>query len=147
MRAFQRLGAGRAFDLQPNGDVVQRGFPGKQRVRLKQVARLAIEACERRIEDFDHSRSRFQQAGGDVQQGRFSTSGRADNGNELSMLDPEPHAFDRGVDAAIGETERHCRLIKRDRRRVCDQIRLHAFSPLCIFTVCGLPLRPLQFKR
>ena len=35
--SFQRLRARRAFDLKGDGDIVDRGFPGKQRVGLAQV--------------------------------------------------------------------------------------------------------------
>ena len=44
--------------------------------------------------------------------------------------------FDRGVDAAIGQTECHRRVVKRDRRRSCGLARLHALPPnvLC----CGM---------
>ena len=39
--------------LEPDRDIVERGLPGKQRVGLKQIAGLAVEAGERRAEDVD----------------------------------------------------------------------------------------------
>ena len=51
LRALQRLSARRALDLQPDGDVVDRGLPGKQRIGLKQVAGLLVEAGQRLFED------------------------------------------------------------------------------------------------
>src|SRR5450432_896442 len=89
LRTLQRLRARRALDIEPNGDVVDCGLPGKQRIGLKQVTGLPVEACKRGIEDPHRSRSQLQQTGGDVQQRRFSASGGADNGDELAMLDPE----------------------------------------------------------
>jgi len=79
LRALQRLRPRRALDLQADGDVVDRGFPGKQRVGLKQIAGLPVEAVQRRVKDPRGSRGRLEQAGGDVQQRRFSTPRRPDD--------------------------------------------------------------------
>jgi hypothetical protein len=68
LRAFQRLGARRARYLETKGDIVDRGLPGKQRVGLKQIAGVAVEAGQRCIEDSHPSRYRSQQAGGDIEQ-------------------------------------------------------------------------------
>jgi hypothetical protein len=46
------------------------------------------------------------------------------------MLDPEPGLLDRGVDPRIGQTERHRRVVKRDRRRPRGYTCLHAL-PRC----------------
>ncbi len=101
LRALQRVRARRALDLQPDGDVVDGGLPGKQRIGLEQVTGLPVEASQGLVENPYRSRGRFEQAGGDVQQRRFSASGRPDNGDELAMLDPEPGLFDRGVDRRV----------------------------------------------
>src|SRR3954454_9738279 len=146
LRALKRLGARRTLDLQPDGDVVDRSLPGKQRVGLKQVAGVAIEAGQRRVEDFDRARGRFHQASGDVEQGRFSAPGRPDDGDELAMIDPEPGLFDSGIEAIAGQTERHRRVIERDRRWFRGDIRLQAFSPARLVCRCGLPPPQAQFK-
>ncbi len=119
LRAFQRVGARHAGYLEANGDIVDRGLPGKQRIGLKQIAGLPVEARKRRIENPHRSRGWSEQAGGDIQQRRFSASGRPDNGDELAMLDPEPDLLDRGVDARVGKPKRHRRVVKRDRRWLC----------------------------
>ena len=41
LRALARLRTRRALDLEPDGDVVDRGFPGKQRIGLEQIAGVA----------------------------------------------------------------------------------------------------------
>ena len=48
-------------------------------------------------------------------------------GDEFAVLDPQGGLFDRGVDAVIGEAERHRRVVKRDRHWLYGDIRLHAF--------------------
>ncbi len=53
LRARARLVSGVPGDLQPDGNVFERGLPGKQRVGLEQVAGLAIERRKRRAENID----------------------------------------------------------------------------------------------
>ena len=122
LRPFQRLSARRALDLQPDGDVVDRGLPGKQRIGLKQVAGVPVKAHQRLVEDADRARCRLEQTGGDIEQGRFSAPGGADNGDEFAMLDRQAGLLDCGIHPVTGQPERHCRVIQRDRRRLC---RIH----------------------
>src|ERR1700733_2671206 len=115
LRAFQRLRARRACDLEPDGHVVDRGLPGKQGIGLEQVTGLRVEAGERRIEDPHASGYRLEQAGGDIKQRRFSASGRPDDGDELAMLDRQSGLLDRGVNTVVGKTKCYRRVIERDR--------------------------------
>jgi hypothetical protein len=108
----------RALDLQPDGDVVDRGLPRKQRIALKQVTGVPVEPGQRLVEDADRARRRLEQPGGDVEQCRLSAPRRPDNGDELAMLDRQPGLLDRGIDAIVGQSERHCRVVQRDRRRL-----------------------------
>ena len=111
----------RARRLQPDGDVFQRGLPGKQRVGLEQVAGLPVERGKRRAENVDAAGGRRQQPGRDVEQRGLAAAGRPDNGDEFAVGDLERRALDRGVGAAAGETERHRHLAERHRRcAVCD---------------------------
>jgi hypothetical protein len=41
----------------------------------------------------------------------------------------KPGLLDRGVDTHIGQTKRHRRVVKRDRRRSCGLTCLHARFP------------------
>jgi hypothetical protein len=43
LRALQRLRARRALDLEADGDIVDRGLPGKQRIGLKQIAGIPVQ--------------------------------------------------------------------------------------------------------
>jgi hypothetical protein len=129
LRAFKRVRAGRTLDFQADGNIVDRGLPRKQRIGLKQIAGLPVQPCKRRIEDSDRSRCRFEQAGGDVQQRRFSASGGPDDCDELAMLDLKPGLFHRGIDPRIGQPKRHRGVVKRDRRRPCGLTCLHLRFP------------------
>ena len=111
--------ARRAGDLEPDRDIVDRGLPGKQRIGLKQIAGLPVEAGQRRIENPHRSRCRLEQPGGDIEQRRFSAAGGSDDGDELAMRDRKPGLLDRGIDAVVGQPKRHRRIVKRDRRRPC----------------------------
>src|SRR6202035_5296802 len=73
--ALQRLRPRRALDLQPNGDVVDRGLPRKQRVGLKQITGLPVEAHKRGIEDSYRPRRRLEQAGGTFNSVEFPAPG------------------------------------------------------------------------
>src|SRR6478752_7820776 len=141
------MAARHARYLQADGDIVERGLPGKQCVGLKQVAGLPVQAGQRRTENPHHSRCRPEQAGGDIQQRGFSASGGPDNGDELAILDREPDLLDRGVDARVGKPKRYRRLVKCDRRRSCGYTRLHALPLISLVVAYGLPPPPRQFNR
>ena len=104
-RALRRAGAG---GLQPDRDVLQRGLPGKQRLGLKQVAGLAIEPGERLRRKYRRGPRGRDQAGGDVEQGRFAAAGGTDDGDELAV----GHGERRTLDRRIG-----CRRRQAGRRR------------------------------
>ncbi len=127
LRPLQCHRARRALDFEADGHIVDRGFPGKQRVGLKQIAGVPVEADQRLVEDPHRARSGLQQAGGDVEKRRFPAAGRPDDSDELAMRDAQTSLFDRGIDAVIVEAERHGGLVKCDRRWICGDIRLHAF--------------------
>ena len=108
--------ARRARDLEADGDVVDRGLPGKQRVGLEQIAGIPVEAGQRLAEDPHRPGGRLQQPGGDVEQRRFSAAGRADDGDELAMRDRQAGLLHRRIDAIIGHAKGHRRIVERDRR-------------------------------
>src|SRR6185295_1085280 len=60
---------------------------------------------ERRPENIDVSRGRRDQAGGDVEQGRFAAAGRTDDGDELAVGNAERGSLDRRIAVATGETK------------------------------------------
>ena len=126
LRALQRLLARRALDLESDGDIVDRGLPGEQRIGLEQIAGVPIEPGQRLAEDFYRSGRRLEQPGGDIEQRGFAASGGADNGDELAMHHRKIGLFDRGIDARIGEAKRHRRIVKRDRIWLC---RIHRVPP------------------
>src|SRR5258708_40092104 len=78
-----RLLGRHAAKLQARNHVVERTPPGKQRLGLKKVGGLAVEADQRFAEYEDVAARRFQEAGGRVQKGRLAAAGRADDGHEL----------------------------------------------------------------
>ena len=122
LRALQRHRPRRALDLEADGDIVDRGLPGKQRIGLKQIAGIAVEPGQRLVENPHRARGRLQQPGGDVEQRRFPAAGRTDNGDELAMRDRKAGLFHRRIDAIIGKAKGHRRIFERDRRRLC---RIH----------------------
>src|SRR5436853_70289 len=71
--------------LEADGDVFQRGLPGKQRLGLEQVAGLPVQASEHCTEYLDTALRRAEQSGSNVEQGRFAATGRPDNGDELAI--------------------------------------------------------------
>src|SRR5258708_21111860 len=123
---LQRLLAWRALDLEPDRDVVDRGLPGEQRISLKQIAGITIEARQRLAEDPDRPLCRLEQPGGDVEQRRFPASGGPDDGDELAMRHPKVGLFDRGLDPRIAQPQRPRRIVKRDRIWLC---RIHRVPP------------------
>ena len=127
LRAFQRALARHARYLQANGDIVDRGLPGKQRIGLEEIAGITVQPGQWLVEDLDRSGGWLQKPGGDVEQRGFSASRRADDGDELAMGHGKTGPLYRCVDAIPGHAKRHRRLVKRDRRWLCG-IR-HASSP------------------
>ncbi|GCC44490.1 hypothetical protein chiPu_0028770, partial [Chiloscyllium punctatum] len=118
LRARQRISARRTADLEPDRDIVDRGLPRKQRVGLEQVAGVTVQAVQRLVEDPRRSCGRFQQPRSDVEQRRLPASGRADNGDELAMINRKIGLLDRGINPPIRQPKRHRRTVKCDRRRL-----------------------------
>jgi hypothetical protein len=103
--------------LDADGDILQRGLPGKQRVGLEQVAGQAVEVREARAENFDPAGGWRKQPGGDVEQRRLAAAGRADDRNEFAIRDLERGTLHRGIAAAAGQPEVDTHIGERDRRR------------------------------
>src|SRR5207244_8293192 len=78
-RALARKRASDASGLEPDGDVLQRGLPWEQRLSLEEITGLAVEPGERRAEDVDATGRGRDEPGGDVERGRFASSGREDH--------------------------------------------------------------------
>src|SRR5262245_10861333 len=143
LRALARRRARDAGGLEPDRDVLQRGLPREQRVRLEQVAGLAVERGERHAENVDAARGRRDQPGGDVEQRRLTAAGRADDGHELAVGHRKRGVFDRGIGAPVGEPERHRHLCERNggrrhgggaerARAAAAQLRLRSTSARCL---------------
>ena len=103
-----------AGGLETDRDVLERGLPGKQRLGLKQIAGLPVEAGERRTENVGTSAGRRNQPGRDVEQGRFAAAGRPDDGDELAVGDRERGVLHRRVAASIGKAERDRDVVERN---------------------------------
>src|SRR5262249_61394163 len=103
-----------AGGLEPDRDVLQRRLPWEQRLRLEEIAGLAVEPGERRAEDVDATGRGRDKPGGDVEQGRFAAAGRADDGHELAGGNRKRGTLDRRGGAAAGEPEGHRHLLGRD---------------------------------
>ena len=114
LRAFARLRLAGAGGLQSDGDVLERGLPGKQRLGLEQVAGLPVEPRQRLPKNIGAARGGRNQPGGDVEQGRFAAAGGTDDGDELAVGDRERGALDRRIAAAVGEPERDGDVGERD---------------------------------
>ena len=110
---FRRRHAG---DLEANRDILERGFPRKQGIGLKQITRPAVQRVERLAENPDRPRRRRPQPGCDIQQRRFSAAGRPDDRDELAVGDRKRRPLDRLVAAGAGKVEDDIDIGKRDRR-------------------------------
>jgi hypothetical protein len=116
LRPLARLGRRRTRRLQADGDVFQRGLPGKQRVGLEQVAGLAVERGQFGAEYVGAAGRGRHQPGGDIEQRGFAAAGRPDDGHEFPVGDIERGALDRGIDAAAGQAEGDRNRVQRNGR-------------------------------
>lgn len=82
-----RLGPRHALEDEAGGDVVQRAFPGHQRLGLEQIAGARVDVLERLAEDLRLALQGREQAGGHVQQRGFSSVRGTDDGDEFSRAD------------------------------------------------------------
>src|SRR5207237_1021346 len=103
LRPCARLSDWNADDFKADGDVLERGLPWKQRLGLEQVTGLAIEAAEPCAEDFDTTGARLVEAGRNIEQRRLAASGRADDRDELTLIDGERDV----LDSLIADVVRH----------------------------------------
>ena len=96
---------------QAGRDVSQHGFPGKQGVLLEHVARAPVEPIQALAEHEHGAFTRRDQAGGEVEQSRFSAAAGADNRDESSGADFEVDPLDRRIcGKAFGDViEANCR--------------------------------------
>ena len=115
LRALQRLLARRALDVEANGDIVDRGLPGKQRIGLKQIAGIPVQPRQRLTENLHRPRGGLQKPGRHVEQRRFPAAGRADNGDELAMGDRQAGPLHGCVDTIPGHAKGHRRIVERHR--------------------------------
>ena len=115
LRALQRLLARRALDVEADGDIVDRGLPGKQRIGLKQIAGIPVQAGQRLTENLHRPRGGLQKPGRDIEQRRFPAAGRPDDGDELAMRDRQAGLFHGRIDAIPGHAKGHRRIVERDR--------------------------------
>jgi hypothetical protein len=118
LRALQRLRPRRTLYFGADGDVVDRGLPGKQRIGLEQIAGIPVQAGQRLTENPHRPGGGLQQSSGDIEQRRFSASGGADDGDELAMCHRQAGLFYGGVDTVASDTKGHRRIIERDRDRL-----------------------------
>ena len=103
LRDFLALGLAHALHLQAEGDVAQRGAPGKQLGEiLEHHAAVLAVALHRLAADRDHAAGRLQEAGDDVEQRGFAAAGRPDDAEEFGLLDVEACALDAGDLAGRG---------------------------------------------
>src|SRR5581483_4414997 len=93
----QRLFALHAVESKAKRDVLARGFPGKERVVLKQDADFGAAEF-----DLDISGKRLLQADRRAQQARLAGAGGADEAHEFSGGHLKARAFEHGFAAAIG---------------------------------------------
>src|SRR5262245_48310659 len=121
-RDLLALGLADALHLQPEGDVAERGAPGKQLGEiLEHHAAIEAVAGHRLAADADLARGRGEEARDDVEQGRLAAARRADDAEELGGRDVEAHALDAGHAAGgrvVGE------------RDVCDLDMRHRLLPV-----------------
>ncbi len=104
-------------DLQADGDIVERGLPGEQRVGLEQVAGLPVQPGERPAEDLDAAGGGREQTGRDIEQRRLAAAGRPDDGDELAVRDRSARrARTAREGAAVGQPERHRDVVQRHGR-------------------------------
>ncbi len=108
-RLLLRFGRGRAGDLQPDGDVLQRRLPREQRLGLEEIAGLAVQPGERLAIDADAAGGGDEQAGGGVEERGLAAAGRPDDGDELAIRDGEVGLVhgDEGAVAPVRRGEGH----------------------------------------
>ena len=130
--ALPRLGLRGPGDLEADRNVVDRGLPGEQRLGLKQVAGLPVEAGQSGAENPRFAVRRRDQPGRHVEQRRLAAAGRPDDRDEFAVRDIQRGALDGLVGAAVGKPERHIDFFEGDgrRERACGTRTCGHASPL-----------------
>lgn len=104
-----------AHDFERQGDVLFDGAPGIERGGLEDIAVGAALAglLGRQAVDGDRAGCRLFEIGDDPQERRLAAAGRADEGDEIALLDGEVHAGQRR-DGAIGGLEGEAEIFRGD---------------------------------
>jgi len=88
-----------ARQFQSDRDILDGGFPGEERIGLKQVAGLTVERGERRTKDIYAACDGREQTGGNIEQRRLAAAGRTDDRDELAVAYVQRCTIDRCVGA------------------------------------------------
>ena len=110
------LGLRHAAHLRTEPDIVEHGFPGEQGKRLEYDTALRAGPNDRLTVEQDLAAGIGNEAGDHVEDRGLAAAGRADDGNELALLDVQRDVMDRrnvrsGVRIEIGL----CQIAKRER--------------------------------